>query len=359
MSKEKDRRFLETDAVFKDKPERGFTIKKHRVSTDLAPDEVLIKVLTTSFCGTDYHIYAYDHWAENRLRLPLVAGHEFSGEIIKTGTDVTRVKTGDIVSAETHIICGECEFCKRGEGHICENTQIIGVDRDGCFAGYIKIPAMNCIVNDAGIKPSFLSVMEPLGNAVHTMAHFDVKDKDVVVLGCGPIGLMGIDVAKAYGARKVIAIEINDYRRNLAREVGADVTIDPTNGDVIQHVLDETNQRGADVIGEFSGSKPAIEQAFKYLKRGGKISMLGLPNKTIEIDFADDVVFKGIEIYGVVGRRIYETWDRVLDLLKRDALHLDTIITHEFKLSEINEAAELMGSKNCGKIIMYPEGERQ
>ena len=359
MDTKTNKRFVETNAVFKDKPQKGFTIKKHRISTELKPDEVLIKVLTTSFCGTDYHIYAYDNWAKSRLKLPLVAGHEFSGEIMSVGNEVTRVKIGDIVSAETHIICGECEFCRRGEGHICENTEIIGVDRDGCFAGYIKIPAMNCIVNDSGQKQKYLSVQEPLGNAVHTMAHFDLKDKDVVVLGCGPIGLMGIDVAKVYGAKKVIAIEINDYRRNLAKEIGADVTIDPRSEDVVQAVLKNTNHRGADVIGEFSGSKPAIEQAFKYVKRGGKMAMLGLPTKTIEVNFADDVVFKGIEIYGVVGRRIYDTWDKVQALLNEDVLHLDKIITHEFKLSDIKQAAELMGEKNCGKIIMYPEGEEQ
>ena len=178
-------------AVVKDKPERGFSYVKKTISTTLAPREVLVRVLTASFCGTDYHIYAWDNWAKNRRRLPLTVGHEFSGEIIKVGSDVSRVRVGDIISAETHIICGECEFCLRGEGHICKHTKIIGVDTDGCFAEYIRMPEANCFVNDKKRNRLHLSVQEPLGNAVHTMLHFPIKDKTVVILGCGPIGLMG------------------------------------------------------------------------------------------------------------------------------------------------------------------------
>ncbi len=347
--------FLETMAVLKDKPERGFSWVKKQISTKLEPHEVLIKVLTASFCGTDYHIYSWDEWSQKRLKLPLTVGHEFSGEIIKIGKQVTRVKLGDIVSAETHIICGTCEFCLRGEGHICKNTKIIGVDTDGCFARYVKIPEANCFVNDKSMNMHHLSVQEPLGNAVHTMTHFDIYDKTVVVLGCGPIGIMGVDVAKAMGAKMVIAIEVNDFRRNLAHEIGADYTINPMTEDVIARVKELTDGAGVDVIGEFSGNKTAIEQCFKYIKPGGGISMLGIPSKTIEIDFGNDVVFKGINIYGVVGRRIYGTWVKVKELIHSGKLHLDKIITHEFPLSQINIAAEIMGERNCGKIILIPE----
>lgn len=346
---------LEMMAVVKDKPERGFSIVKKTISTDLEDDEVLVKVMTASFCGTDYHIYSYDNWAKNRLKLPLTVGHEFSGEVIKIGKNVTRVQLGDIVSAETHIVCGKCEFCQRGEGHICEKTKVIGVDIDGCFANYIKMPEANCFLNSKDINPLFLSVQEPLGNAVHTMSHFDIANKDVVVLGCGPIGLMAVDLCKAYGAKKVIAIEVKEFRRNLAKELGADVVINPLEEDVIEKVLSVTNGKGADVIGEFSGNKTAIEQAFKYIKSGGGLSMLGLPSQKIEIDLSNDVIYKGLSIYGVTGRRIYDTWYQVKELIDNHRLQLDKIITHTFPLSKINEAAEIMGNGNCGKIVLLPE----
>jgi threonine 3-dehydrogenase len=344
-------------AVVKERPEKGFEFKKRYLSTTLGSKEVLIKVQMASFCGTDYHIYTWDQWSQNRIKLPLVVGHEFSGEIIKVGSEVTRVHIGDLVSAETHIICGKCEFCLRGEGHICKNTKIIGVDTDGCFARYVKIPEMNCFVNDPSINPLHLSVQEPLGNAVHTMLHFPIEGRDVVVLGCGPIGLMGVDVALAHHARKVIAIEVNDYRRELARKIGATHVINPMNENVIERVMEITGGQGVDVIGEFSGNKTAIEQAFKYLKSGGGMAMLGIPSEKIALDFATDVIFKGIHIYGVVGRRIYETWHQVKALIDSHTLHLDDIITHQFPLSKINRAAEVMGEKNCGKIVLFPGDE--
>ncbi len=346
---------LTMTAVVKSEAEVGFQVIKTTLSTDLNPDEVLVKVKTASFCGTDYHIYSYDDWARNRLKLPLTVGHEFSGEILKIGSSVTRVKVGDVVSAETHIICGECEFCLRGDGHICEKTQIIGVDTDGAFAGYIKIPAANCFVSEGDHNPLHLSVQEPLGNAVHTLAHFDVQDKVVAVVGCGPIGLLGVDVAKAYGAKKVIAIEVNAYRRQLAESLGADVVINPLVEDVVQRVFRETQGRGVDVVAEFSGNKSAIEQAFQYLKPGGGMSLLGIPSKKITLDIANDIVFKGISIYGVVGRRIYDTWVEVQRLLIANVLHLETIITHTFPLKDIEEAAKIMGTGNCGKVVLTLE----
>ena len=290
-------------AVVKDKPEVGLTITKKPIPKDLEDHEVLIKVNYTSVCGTDYHIYTYDDWAKKRLKLPFTAGHEFSGEVVKIGNTVTRVKLGDIVSAETHIICETCEFCLRGEGHICENTKIIGVDTDGCFAEYVRIPAMNCFINSKDANPLYLSVQEPLGNAVHTMAHFPVKGKDVVIVGCGPIGLMGVNVAKAYGAKKIIAAEVNEYRLN-------------------------------------------------YLKAGGGMSMLGIPSKDIDLDVANDIVFKGAQVYGVVGRRIYETWYQVKELIDNDMLDFEKIITHVFPLEDVLKAMEIMGSGNSGKIVL-------
>lgn len=340
--------------VVKDEPKIGLTITTKPIPSELEAHEVLIKVNYTSVCGTDYHIYTYDDWAKKRLKLPFTAGHEFSGEIVKLGSGVESLNLGDIVSAETHIICGTCEFCLRGEGHICENTKIIGVDTDGCFAEYVKIPAANCFVNSKDANPLYLSVQEPLGNAVHTMLEFDIKDKDVVVVGCGPIGLMGVNVAKAAGAKKIIAIDVKDYRLQLAKELGADIILNPKSDDIVSKVREATDGKGPDVIGEFSGNKYAIEEAFRYCKPGGKISLLGLPTRDIEIDLANLIVFKGITVYGVVGRKIYDTWYQVKELVDHNKLDFEKIITHVMPMSKIHEAMEIMGSGNCGKIVLIP-----
>lgn len=338
--------------AIKDQKAPGIKITQKDIPDQLNDDEVLIKVLATAICGTDYHIYSWDEWSQKRIKPPIVMGHEFAGEVVKVGKKVKRVKIGDIVSAETHIVCGECEFCRSGKAHICQETKIIGVDTDGSFAEYVKLPASNLIVNDKNVDPRFLSIQEPLGNAVHTMLHFDIIGRDVAILGCGPIGLMAVNIANVVGAKKIIAIEINEYRRNLAKELGADIVINPLEEDVVKRVLEETNGLGVDVLGEFSGNKQAIEQAFKYIKLGGYMSILGIPSKNIEIDLAQDVVFKGITIYGVTGRIMYDTWHQVRGIIRR--LDLDKIITHTFKLEEIDKAMEVMKSGNSGKIALIP-----
>jgi threonine 3-dehydrogenase len=344
----------EMTVIIKEKAEPGVKITKKPIPDKLLPNEVLIQVLATSICGTDTHIYNWDDWSKRRIKPPLTVGHEFCGKVIKTGSDVVGVSIGDTVSAETHIVCGHCEFCRRGESHICVNTKIIGVDTDGCFAEYAKMPYQNLIVNNSDISPIYKSIQEPLGNAVHTMLHFDIVGKTVAVVGCGPIGLMGVNIAKAVGASKIIAIEVNEYRLNLAKELGATICINPLKEDVIQRVLAETNGLGVDVVAEFSGNKRAIEQSFKYVKLGGKMSLLGIASSNIEIDLSNDVVFKGITIYGVVGRIMYQTWDKVRGLLESGNLNLEKIVTHTFPLIEINEAMKVMNSGNSGKIVLIP-----
>ncbi len=345
---------MEMMAVIKAAREPGATIVKKPIPDDLGPNEVLIKVLATSICGTDVHIYKWDKWSQGRIKPPLTTGHEFSGEVIKLGSHVKKVNIGDIVSAETHIVCHECEFCRRGEYHICKNTKIIGVDTDGCFAEYAKMPEENLIINHAPIDPKYLSIQEPLGNAVHTMLHFKITGKTVAVVGCGPIGLMGVNIAKVVGAKKIIAIEVNEYRINLAKELGADVVINPLKENVIERVMEETDGMGVDVVTEFSGNKQAIEDAFKYVKPGGKMSMLGITPDMITIDLSNDVVFKGITIYGVVGRILFDTWHQVTGLVESGKLDLDKIITHTFRLSEIDKGMEVMMSGNSGKVVLIP-----
>ena len=345
---------MEMTAFIKETRGPGFKMTKKKVPNELKPDEVFIQVLATSICGTDVHIYKWDRWSQGRIKPPLTVGHEFCGRVLAIGDQVTKVRVGDVVSAETHIVCGTCEFCQRGEYHICENTKIIGVDTDGCFAEYAKMPAYNLIVNNSNIEPKYLSIQEPLGNAVHTMLHFDITDKTVAVVGCGPIGLMGVNIAKAVGAKKIIAIEINEYRIQLAKELGAHVVINPLKENVIDRVLEETNQKGVDVVTEFSGNKTAIEQAFKYIKPGGKMSMLGIVDSNIDIDLSNDIVFKGITIYGVVGRKMFQTWDQVTLLVQSGKLDLNKIVTHTFRLTEMEEAMKVMMSGNSGKVVLIP-----
>lgn len=341
-------------AIIKETKAPGFKMTEKKVPSDLKPNEVLVKILATSICGTDVHIYKWDRWSQGRIKPPLTVGHEFSGEVVALGNAVTTIKLGDIVSAETHIVCGVCEFCREGQGHICKETQIIGVDTDGCFAEYAKMPAENLIVDRTGIDPKYLSIQEPLGNAVHTMLHFNITGKTVAVVGCGPIGLMGVNIAKAVGAAKIIAIEVNDYRLDLSKKLGADICINPLRENVINRVLEETNGLGVDVITEFSGNKQAIEDAFKYIKNGGKMSMLGITESNVEVDLSKDIVFKGITIYGVIGRLMFKTWHQVHGLLAGGRLDLDQIVTHTLPLDDFEKGIELMKSGHCGKVVLIP-----
>lgn len=346
---------MEMLAYIKESRAPGLTLVKKEIPLELRANEVLIKVHAVSICGTDVHIYKWDKWAQGRINPPLTVGHEFSGKVIKVGDAVTRVKVGDTVSAETHIVCNHCEYCLRGDYHICENTRIIGVDTDGCYAEYARMPEQNLIVDHSDTETKYLSVLEPLGNAVHTIMHFDVKNQVVAIVGCGPIGLMAINVAQAAGAKKIIAIEVNDYRITLAKELGVDVVVNPAKEDVIQRIKDETFGKGVDIVAEFSGNKTAIEQAFKYVKPGGKMSLLGISSSTIEIDISTDVVFKGITIYGVVGRRLFETWDQVTQLIHKKAIRFDKIVTHFYRFDEMNEAMATMSSGNSGKVVLMVE----
>jgi threonine 3-dehydrogenase len=326
-----------------------------RAMPEIGSGEILVRVLASSICGTDYHIYSWDKWSQNRINPPLVAGHEFAGEVVEAADDVTRVKVGDHVSAETHIVCGVCEFCRTGKGHICQDTKILGVDMDGAFAEYVKIPAENALINDKNVSAEYLSIQEPLGNAMHTVLSGEIIGKSIAIVGCGPIGLMAVNVAKAVGARKIIAVEVNEYRLNLAKELGADLVINPLEEDVVERIMSETDGLGVDVVAEMSGNEKAIQQAFKYIKLGGRMAMLGIPNNKVSLNIADDIVFKGITIHGIVGRKMYETWHQVQGLIESGRLDLDKIITHRIKFSDFEEGMELMKSGNCGKVVLLPD----
>src|SRR6201997_1504960 len=243
--------------------------------------DVLVKVKVASICGTDLHIYNWDRWAQNRIKPPLIPGHEFCGEVVAFGNEVTSVKEGDFVSAEMHVACGKCLQCRTGEAHICQNVKIIGVDANGAFAEYVVIPESNIWKLDPTIPEEYASILDPLGNAVHTVLAGDIAAKSVAVTGCGPIGLFSIAVARACGATQIFALEVNEHRRRIAQQMGPDFVLDPSKDDVYQIVMDNTGGTGVDVVLEMAGRTEAIRTGFKILRLGGRMSLLGIPSKPV------------------------------------------------------------------------------
>ena len=339
--------------VVKDKAGPGLALKQVPVP-EIGPKDVLIKVRAASICGTDLHIFHWDPWAKGRLRPPLVVGHEMCGEVVQLGRDVNEVKLGDLISAESHVVCGLCDMCRTGQGHLCRNTKILGVDRDGCFAEYVSIPAINAWVDPPDMPPEIASLQENFGNAVHTAFTADVRAKKVLVTGCGPVGLMTIAVAKAIGARSIYATDVSDYRLKLAVKMGADGAFNPLKTDVVQAVRDATEGEEVDILLEMSGAASAFNQGFALLKPGGKAALLGLPGKPMTFDFDNLLIFKGLTVYGVVGRRLWETWYQARGLLRSQAVDLGPVVTHRFPLDKYEEAFKLMESGECGKVVLIP-----
>ncbi|HEY64988.1 MAG TPA: L-threonine 3-dehydrogenase [Caldilineae bacterium] len=319
------------------------------------PREVLIEVKAMSICGTDLHIYAWDPWARERIRPPIIVGHEFCGTVVERGADVTEVEVGAYVSAESHITCGQCRQCRTGRRHLCQNTQIIGVDRDGCFAEYVVLPVENIWINPPDMPPELASLQENFGNAVHTAFATDVSARNVLITGCGPVGLMTIAVVRAAGARIIFATDISSYRLELARRMGADYALNVAEVDVVDFVRSHTDGEGVDVLLEMSGAAAAIDQGFRALADGGEAAILGLPSAPVPFDLANHVVFKGAIVYGIVGRRIWDTWYRIRGLLSSGAVDLAPIITHRFPMDQFEEAIRVMRSGQSGKIVLFPD----
>src|SRR5438034_1781355 len=315
------------------------------------PGEVLIAVRHAGVCGTDLHIADWDPWAQGRLKPPLVIGHEFAGEIQGLGDGVTGLRIGQLVTAEGHIVCGHCLQCRTGNSHICRNTRIIGVDRDGAFAEYIVMPATNVLALD-GIPTEVGAIMDPMGNAFHTVLTAEIPGSFVLIVGCGPIGCFAVGIARAAGAAKVIASDVNPKRLALAARMGPHVTINAATDDVVKTVLGETGGEGADVVCEMSGVPSALHQAFAAVRLGGRVQLLGIPKGEVPIDFASEIIFKGITIYGVIGRKMYETWHQMRRFLSAGLLDPRPVITHQFPLAKIDEALAAIRAGDAGKIIL-------
>lgn len=318
----------------------------------IGPRDVLVEVKAASICGTDVHIYEWDAWAQSRMQVPRIFGHEFAGEVVEVGREVTSLVPGDFVAAETHITCGECFQCRTGQGHICRNVKIIGVDRDGAFAQYIAIPASVAWKTGKEIEHSVASIQEPFGNAVHTVYSGEIANQNVAVIGCGPIGLWAVGLARISGAGAIFAIEPNNKRLDIARNMGATYTLNPREVDPVRAILDATDGLGVDVVLEFSGNPGAIRQGFQALRNGGRVSLLGIPSRMVELDLANEIIFKGATVMGISGRRIFDTWYRTKSILETGQLDLKQVITHTMPFDQLNEAMEIMKSGDCGKIVL-------
>jgi threonine 3-dehydrogenase len=322
----------------------------------VSPSEVLVRVKATSICGTDLHIYGWDRWSQGRIKPPVTLGHEFCGVVERVGEEVSAVRPGDFVSAEMHLNCGHCHQCRLGEAHICQNLRIIGIDLDGAFAEFVKIPASNIWKLDAAIPEHYGAILDPLGNAVHTVLAGAISGQTVLVTGCGPIGLMSIAVAKACGSSTVFATETNEHRRKLAKEMGADVVLNPATEDPVKHILEATGGTGVDVLLEMSGHPAAIQQGFKALRAGGRASLLGIPTENVPLDLVQDVIFKGATVQGIYGRRMYETWVEMTALLKAGRVNLEPLFGERIALENFESAFARLQSGLAGKILMYPNG---
>ncbi len=340
-------------ALVKESAGPGIVLRDVPVPT-CGPSEALIQVHHAGVCGTDLHIWEWDSWASNRLKPPVVIGHEFAGRITQLGKEAAQdnlLEVGDLVTAEGHVVCGHCLQCRLGDGHLCRRTQIIGVDRDGAFADFIVMPASNVIKLD-GIPTEIGAIMDPLGNAVHTVLEAQVPGSTVLVLGCGPIGCFAVGVARAAGASLVIASDFNPTRLELAREMGAQVTLNPGTDDVVARVRELTGGDGVDLVCEMSGHPSGHAQALAAARMGGRVNLLGTPNRTTEVDFARDIIFKGLTLYGVTGRKMYQTWHQMRRFLRAGQLDPRPVITHRFPLECIRDAIQVIKDGQAGKVIL-------
>ena len=336
-------------ALVKAKPERGIWMRDIEMPT-VGHNDVLIKINKTAICGTDIHIYQWDEWAQHTIPVPLTAGHEFCGQIVECGSEVRGFEIGDRVSAEGHSTCGVCRNCRAGRRHLCMNTMGVGVNRPGAFAEYLAVPAFNVFKLPESITDDMASILDPLGNATHTALSFDLVGEDVLITGAGPIGIMAVAIARYAGARHIVITDINDYRLDLARKMGASRALNVTRESIDEAMSDLGMAEGFDVGMEMSGNAQAFEDMLRTMHHGGKIALLGILPEGTGIKW-DDVIFKGLVVKGIYGREMFETWYKMSSMLQ-SGLNIDPIITHHFPIDEFQPAFDLMESGQSGKVIL-------
>ena len=321
----------------------------------IGPKDLLVEVKAAAICGTDIHIYDWTDYAQARIEPPMVFGHEFCGEVVSIGDQVTKVEPGDLVAGETHIPCGHCYQCETGNQHVCEHMAIVGVHTDGAFAEFARLPEACAWKLPEDRSPELGAIMEPLGVATHGVLVDRVDGRSVVVFGCGPIGLFALGVAAACGASQLFAVEVNPTRLEMAPLMAPQATlINPREENVLETILGATGGRGVEVSIELTGNPVATRQAFQVLAIGGRVSLVGLPSGPIELDLVDDVIYREAKVYGTTGRLMWETWWRMEQLLASGRLDPMPVITHRLPLADIDEAMELAKSGQAGKIILLP-----
>ncbi|WP_445355975.1 L-threonine 3-dehydrogenase [Microbulbifer sp. EKSA008] len=336
-------------ALSKLKSEVGIWLTDVEIPTP-GHNDLLIKIHKTAICGTDMHIYNWDEWSQKTIPVPMVVGHEYVGEVVGMGQEVAGFQVGDRVSGEGHITCGHCRNCRAGRRHLCRNTYGVGVDRPGAFAEYLVIPALNAFKIPDNISDDLASIFDPLGNAVHTALSFDLVGEDVLITGAGPIGIMAAAVAKHVGARHVVITDINEYRLDLARKMGATRAVNVAKENLSDVMSELGMSEGFDVGLEMSGVPVAFRDMIDAMNHGGKIAMLGIPAGEMAIDWGQ-VIFKGLMIKGIYGREMFETWYKMASLIQ-SGLDLTPIITHQFSIDDFQQGFDTMGSGESGKVIL-------
>ena len=336
-------------ALVKAKAEPGLVMMQVPVPA-VGPNDVRIKIQKTAICGTDMHIWKWDEWAQKNIPVPMHVGHEYVGVIDQVGSHVSGFAVGDRVTGEGHIVCGHCRNCRAGKRHLCPNTVGVGVNRPGCFAEWLVIPASNAFKLPAGIESDVASIFDPYGNAVHTALSFDLVGEDVLITGAGPIGVMAVGIAKHVGARNVVITDVNPYRLALAKKMGATRTVDSRTEDLAQVMKELGMTEGFDVGLEMSGNAQAFKGMIGAMVNGGRVAVLGIFPGEVSLDWSK-IVFKGLFIKGVYGREMFETWYKMAAMV-RSGLDITPVITHHFPIAEFKQGFEVMGSGQSGKVIL-------
>lgn len=336
-------------ALVKASPEKGIWMQDVPMPK-VGINDVLIKIKKTAICGTDLHIYKWDDWAQRTIKTPMTIGHEYMGEVVDMGSGVKNIKIGDRVTGEGHIACGHCRNCRRGKLHVCENTIGIGVNRDGSFAEYLSLPAENVVHLDSRVSDEMASIMDPFGNATHTALSFPLIGEDVLITGAGLIGTMATAICRFAGARNIVVSDLSDYRLDIARKMGATVTINPTKGETIEAAMKQLHMRGFDIGLEMSGSPKAFEGMIDNMYNGSKIALLGILPNTTTVDWGK-IIFKALTLKGIYGREMWETWYQMEQMLIT-GIDLSPVITHRFSIDDFQKGFDVMESGECGKVIL-------
>ena len=336
-------------ALVKKQPGKGLWMEEVPMP-EVGVNDVLIKIKKTAICGTDLHIYKWDEWSQKTIKTPMTIGHEYVGVVAEVGPGVRNIRVGDRVTGEGHIACGHCRNCRRGKEHVCENSIGVGVHRDGAFAEYLVIPESNVVKLDDRISDEMAAIMDPFGNATHTALSFPLLGEDVLITGAGLIGTMATAICKFAGARHIVVTDLSDYRLEMAKKMGATVTINPTKGEKVEDVIKQLGMRGFDIGLEMSGSPVAFREMVANMYNGSKIAQLGILPPSTQVDWSE-IIFKALTIKGIYGREMWETWYQMEQMLIT-GIDLSPVITHRFDVADFQKGFDVMESGQCGKVIL-------